>query len=386
MKKKSFIFINVLLSISLLAQERVSFAVVGDIMNHQLQIDTSYRAQCDCWDYKPSFEKIKPYLESADITIGNLETTLPGKRELFSGYPEFGAPDELLDALRWSGFDILTLANNHTIDKKALGVVRTKKRVLEEGLIPLGTYFDFEDFEKNSVFLYEKNQIRFAFLNFTYGTNGKVVPYPHLVDEIEFEALRKRIAQAKKHRPDVVILLLHYGTEYQTEPDVYQRAVVRLALLEGVDIILGGHPHVLQPFEILRMRDKYGVEKERLIVWSLGNFISNQKRINTDGGMVFEFQVVKKNQEIFIQNVDYLPVYVDFYQWHVVLPITEHIFLSKELNPHRRPIYPMDWKNEKYYIYFKNPHVHNKDKMVLFFKNAVKILKTLPKRLEIRTS
>lgn len=385
MKTKSFsiILIFIFLPPDLLSRS-LSFAVVGDIMNHALQISTAYSKECDCWDYRFSFEKVKPYLESADITIGNLETTLPGKRELYSGYPQFGAPDELLDALVWSGFDILTLANNHSVDKGFEGLTRTKHVTKSKGIVPLGTYIDYHDFQQSSTVFVEKHDFRIALLNFTYGTNGIPVPRPAKIDEIEIPVLQKRIAEAKKHNPDVLILLLHYGTEYRTVPDTYQRKIVELALLEGTDIILGGHPHVLQPVELITRRDKYGIEKERLIAWSLGNFVSNQKKINTDGGIILKFSIRKVEGKIRIFNIDYIPVYVDFHGRHYILPVTEYIFLSKTLLPANKNAYSLAHGNQVYFIYFKNQNVYNKDRMILFFKNAYRILGFLPESLEIR--
>ncbi len=362
----------------------LSFAVVGDIMNHELQIKTAYNKECNCWDYKFCFEKVKPYLESVDIAIGNLETTLPGDPNLYSGYPQFGAPDELLEALKWSGFDILTLANNHSVDKSLMGLIRTRKIVEEKGLIPLGTYYNEEHQKSNSIVLLEKNHIKLAFLNFTYGTNGLAVPYPARIDEIDLNYLRKQIAKAHKLQPDVIILLLHYGTEYQTEPDIYQRYIVNIVLKEGVDIVLGGHPHVVQPFELLQIQDKYGIKKERLVVWSLGNFVSNQLRINTDGGMIFLFKLNKIENKIFIRDLDYIPVYVDFNEKHYILPIHEYIYLNSIKEPQKFVYGNIKWNDQEYYIYFKNNNVTKKNQMVLFLQNIIKITNVMPKKLEIK--
>lgn len=364
--------------------QTLSFAVVGDIMNHELQIKTAYNKECNCWDYKFSFEKVKPYLEQVDLTIGNLETTLPGDPALYSGYPQFGAPDELLDAIQWSGFDILTLANNHSVDKSLLGLIRTRKIVEEKGIIPLGTYYTEEHQKKHSIVFIEKNNIKLALLNFTYGTNGIAVPYPARINQIDLNYLRKQIASAHKLQPDVIILLLHYGTEYKTEPDSYQRYIVNMALMEGVDIVLGGHPHVIQPFEIVKKQDKYGIQKERLIVWSLGNFVSNQLRINTDGGMIFLFKLNKINNIISISDIDYIPVYVDFNQRHYVLPIHEYVYLSSVKDPEKVFYGNINWNQKQYNIYFKNENVAKKNQMVLFLQNIIKITNVMPKKIEIQ--
>lgn len=378
--KTIFFFVLPFFPMKLLSLE-VSFSVVGDIMSHDLQISTAYSSECDCWDYKFCFEKVKPYLESTDITIGNLETTLPGDRKLFSGYPQFGTPDELIDALIWSGFNFLTLANNHSVDKGLSGIKRTRMIVEKKGIIPLGTFYSIEHYEKNFVTFYKKNQIVFAFLNFTYGTNGIPVPYPTVINQIELEELRNQIEFAKKQSPDVIILLLHYGKEYQTIPNPYQKLIVNLALKEGVDIVLGGHPHVLQPFEKIKLKDKYGIEKERLIVWSLGNFVSNQLKENTDGGMIFQFKIKKEDQKIEIFDLDYIPVYVNFNKKHYILPIHEYLYLSKEKKSNDF----INLENKTYYIHsLQQKENFNKFKMIHFLKNTVKILGILPKKMQIQ--
>lgn len=379
--KTILIFVLTFFQINLLFSLEVSFSVVGDIMSHDLQISTAYNSECDCWDYKFCFENVKPYLESTDITIGNLETTLPGDRKLFSGYPQFGTPDELIDALLWSGFNFLTLANNHSVDKGLSGIKRTRMIVEKKGIIPLGTFYSGDHFEKNFVTFYKKNQIVFAFLNFTYGTNGIPVPYPTVINQINLEELRNQIEFAKKQSPDVIILLLHYGKEYQTSPNTYQKLIVNLALKEGVDIVLGGHPHVLQPFEKFNLKDKYGIEKERLIVWSLGNFVSNQLKENTDGGMIFQFKIKKEEQKIKIFDLDYIPVYVNFNKKHYILPIHEYLYLSKE----KKSMDLINLENKTYYIHsFHQQENFNKFKMIRFLKNTIKILNILPKRIQIQ--
>jgi poly-gamma-glutamate synthesis protein (capsule biosynthesis protein) len=384
MIRKDFFIIIWFVPFALFAQSSLTFAVVGDIMNHDLQIQTAYNKEIDAWDYKFSFEFVKPYLETADIAIGNLETTLPGDREKFSGYPQFGAPDELLDAIKWAGFDVLTLANNHCVDKGLDALIRTRNMVEKNGMIPLGTFYDDIDQEKKAVVIYQKNGFKLALLNFTYGTNGIPVPSPAKVNEIDLNILRKQIRKAKEYNPDAIIVLLHYGTEYQTQPDIYQHYVVHVALKEGADIILGGHPHVLQPFEVVQIKDKYGQNKNRLIVWSLGNFVSNQLRVNTDGGMIFQFQLIKQNNHILIENIDYIPVYVDFRGKHYILPIHEYIYLSSSIEKNKANYGHLTWNDKKYFVYFKNEHIKNKQKMANFFINSLEILKVLPKKIEIR--
>ncbi len=372
--------------IKVLKADEVSFSVVGDIMNHQTQINTAYDKKCDCWDYRFSFEKVKPYLRQTDITIGNLETTLPGNRKLFSGYPQFGAPDELIDALKDAGFNVLTLANNHSVDKGYNAFLRTRYIVSTKGIIPLGTFYNYQDYEQNKITIITKNNIRLAFLNYSYGTNGIPIPLPAKMDIIDFRLMHRDIEKAKEYLPDLIILLLHYGTEYLTEPDNFQRYIVNFALKEGVDIILGGHPHVLQKFEKIILTDKYGNTKERLIVWSLGNFISHQKRRNTYGGIIFQFKIRKENHIIKISEEDYIPVFVQFKGKHFILPIHEYLYLSDTGNTSH---FFINVFNNYYNVHFlkeKNEELQKIDKlrMITFLQDSLEILKIFPKKLIIK--
>ncbi|MDH5657564.1 MAG: CapA family protein, partial [Spirochaetia bacterium] len=250
----------------------VSFSVVGDIMQHDLQIETAYNPSCKCYEYKPVFEPVKEYLEKADITIGNLETTLPGDPKKYSGYPEFGAPDSLVTALDYVGFDILTTANNHSLDKGKSGLKRTIKVLDQKGIVHLGTYSSHTEHKKNRVLFVHKNGIKFALLNYTYGTNGIAVPKDVVVNLIDDKKIMEDMALAREAKPDVIVVLYHFGGEYLRQPDEYQKKYVNLAFNEGADIVLGGHPHVLQPFEVKNVKDKFGKQKNRLVIYSLGNF------------------------------------------------------------------------------------------------------------------
>lgn len=294
-----------------LPAEVIHFAAVGDIMSHQAQIDSAYDPACKCWTYKEVFADVKPLIEKADYAIGNLETTLPGQASLYSGYPQFGTPDSLVEALKWAGFDMLSLSNNHSIDKYKDGVLRTRKVVRSLGLDAIGTYADENEFIRERILVRKIRGLRFAFLNYSYGTNGLPVPPGTFVNGFDYHQIRQEIAMARQ-QADAVVVVYHYGTEYRRDPDIYQRYAVDLAFQEGADIVIGGHPHVLQPFEKRTVTDRYGDTKERLVIWSLGNFVSNQLRRHTNGGMIFDFTVEKNRDDkgLKIGNLSYTPVFV----------------------------------------------------------------------------
>lgn len=294
-------------------QRELRFAVAGDIMVHESQIHAAYDEQRGSYDFTPVFAPVAPLFGDADVSIANLETTLPGKN--YSGYPAFGAPDSLVDSIKAAGINILTTANNHCIDKGKAALVRTLRVLDEKGIPHLGTYASKEEFEKQRIFLLEKNGISVAMLNYTYGTNDIPTPKGTVVNRIDKDQVSKDIALARKKNVDTIIVLFHFGEEYLNKPDAFQRKMVAHALASGADIVLGGHPHHVQPYEVFRRTDDSGMEKQHLVAYSLGNFVSAQRRRYTDGGMVLYFTLVKDqdssgNAKIAITDVHHKLVWV----------------------------------------------------------------------------
>ncbi|HRG47699.1 MAG TPA: CapA family protein [Leptospiraceae bacterium] len=321
-------------------EKTVQVSAVGDIMVHSTQLTSAFDPKCKCHNFHPVFKNIKEYLVSADIAFGNLETTLPGDSKLFAGYPQFGAPDELAQALKDAGFDILTTSNNHSVDTGRKGIDHTIDTLDSLGISHLGTYKSIEEFEKNRILLYTKNGINFAFLSYSYSTNGIAIPKDKVVNIIDKDRIREDIQLARSKKPDVLIVAYHFGTEYARFPDKFQKEMVDFAFQEGADIILGGHPHVLQPYELDWIQDKYGERKQRLVIYSLGNFVSGQIKRYTNGGMIFNFKLTKKilsgKTEISIKDVGYVPVFVyvsndkSGYQYNV-LPIEKYLKNDQEM-------------------------------------------------------
>lgn len=267
----------------------IRFAVAGDVMAHGSEIAAAYDKKCDCYDFKPVFATAAPLFQGVDVAIANLETTLPGKN--YSGYPAFGAPDALVDGATSAGINLFLNANNHCLDKGKDGLLRTLQ-VLDEKHIPhLGTYASEEQYEQNRVFLLKKNGMTVALLNYTYGTNDIPTPPGVVVDRIEKTRISTDIAKAREMGVDAVIVFFHFGREYLNQPDAYQREMVAHALASGADIVIGGHPHHVQPYEVFRYA---GQRQAHLVAYSLGNFVSAQRERYTDGGMVLYFTLSKK--------------------------------------------------------------------------------------------
>ena len=272
------------LCLSLSAQDHLSLLFVGDLMQHQAQIDAA--KQGNGYNYDDCFRHVKKEISKADIAVGNLEVTLGGKP--YSGYPAFSAPDEYLYAIKEAGFDVLLTANNHCLDRRKKGLERTIL-MLDSLKIPhVGTYINKEEHKKNYPLLIEKKGFRIVFLNYTYGTNGVEVTFPNVVNYIDKEQIRKDILTARRMLPDVIIACMHWGIEYRSLPEHSERELADWLIQQGVDHVIGSHPHVLQPMEI---RKDARTPAHHVIVYSLGNFISNMSKENTDGGAMVKLEL-----------------------------------------------------------------------------------------------
>lgn len=283
---KAFIaWMFLLYSVTLSAQERITLLFVGDLMQHQAQIEAAHTANGK-YDYSPCFSLVKEQISSADIAIGNLEVTLGGKP--YRGYPAFSAPDEYLQAIKEAGFDVLLTANNHCLDRGKKGLERTIL-MLDSVQIPYaGTYRNTQERKQNYPLFINKNGFRIALLNYTYGTNGIQVTAPNIVNYIDKEIIRQDIRSAQARKPDAIIACMHWGEEYRLLPNKEQRELADWLLQQGVTHIIGSHPHVIQPMELRKNGNQ-----QHVVVYSLGNFISNMRAVNTDGGLIFTLQLEK---------------------------------------------------------------------------------------------
>jgi poly-gamma-glutamate synthesis protein (capsule biosynthesis protein) len=320
--------------------ERATIAVVGDIMCHKGQLSTAYQSEKGSYDFTLLFREVEPYLKSTDLTIGNLETTLAGKGLGYSGYPRFNSPDELARDLKAVGFDVLTTANNHCLDKGEKGLLRTLEVLDANGLYHTGT---FASKEERKPLLIEINGIRIAILAYTYGTNGIPIPKSkdYLVNLIDLEQAQQDISKAKEEGADFIIASLHFGTEYRRTPTEEQRGIAQQFFAMGTDIIFGSHPHVLQPMEKGKRINNDGTETETFIIYSLGNFISGQRDRYTDSGVILNVEIEKDfaANKTSISCIDYIPTVVQRYSdrnriKYRVLPVEKGIYdYEQEVDP-----------------------------------------------------
>ncbi len=296
---------------ALTTDSTTSFNVIfgGDAMVHETQFKSAYNESGGFYDFHPVFEYIQPVLAHGQLNVINLETTLAGPP--YAGYPSFSSPDTFAYALKKAGFNYVALANNHALDKGKNGLLRTLD-VLEELNIPsMGTYRDSYDRANRYPLTGEINQIRFALLNYSYGTNGIPVPSPLIVNLLDTAIIRKDIQNAKMAGADVVMVYYHWGDEYARLPNRSQKELARFTFKAGADIIIGSHPHVVQPIELIDIEID-DVMQQRWVAWSLGNFVSNQRWEHVDGGILVKFTVEKNiyTGKVDIRNMKYLPYWV----------------------------------------------------------------------------
>lgn len=256
----------------------VSIVFAGDAMQHIAQVNSAKRAE-DLYDYSECFTEVKDYVSSADYAVVNFETTLGGKP--YTGYPCFSTPDSYADALAAAGFDLFLNANNHTLDRGYKGLIKTIETLDKKDIPHIGTYVNKSSREMSVPYIKNIKGIKIAFLNYTYGTNGIKPTNGVKVNYIDTLQIKQDIVKSREVGAEVITVAIHWGEEYNLLPNRSQKKLADFLCNQGVDLIIGGHPHVIQPMEI-RHSEKYN--KDCLVVYSLGNFISNMKTTDTRGG------------------------------------------------------------------------------------------------------
>ncbi|MCO4813599.1 MAG: CapA family protein [Flavobacteriales bacterium] len=283
----------------------MSFLFVGDVMQHDGQIEAARNKaeeRSDDYEYDDGFKFIKPIVEEYDIRIANLEVTLAGKP--FKGYPQFSAPDQLAETLKNSGFNIILTSNNHSCDRGSKGVLKTLDKLDDLGLKHTGTFRSQEERDTTYPLMIHENGMNIAILNYTYGTNGLKVAKPLIVNYIDSALIRKDVVRARELNADYIICNMHWGKEYRSTPDGYQKKFEAWCYEVGVDMVIGGHPHTVQPV-VKNIRNG----TEQLTVWSLGNFVSNMRTRPTRGGMTVGANLKRVGDEIQLGAVDYRLIY-----------------------------------------------------------------------------
>lgn len=302
-----------------------TLAVCGDAMSHMPQTRDAYDSQAGAYDYKPMIRFAKPWIEQADYAVVNLETTFAGGSD-YSGFPAFNTPDALGDALKDAGFDLVSTANNHCLDRGYDGMVRTLDVLDNLGLAHVGTYRSaVERAAQNGVHVADVGGIKVAFLSYTYGTNGiplskshpdtvNILHTDYMSDAQVLDTARiaDDLAAAEALSPDLIAVIVHWGVEYQTTQNEHQEEIADFLFDHGADVILGSHPHVLQPMETRTLTDRDGTTHTGFVCWSLGNFISSQNDEYTDTTVVLNLELTKNPNTgaTDVTKVGYVPLYM----------------------------------------------------------------------------
>ena len=317
----------------------INLSVIGDIMCHNTQYNDAYKN--GKYDFSYVFEDIKQYIQNADLSIGNLETTFAGPKIGYSSYPTFNTPEAMAVDLKELGIDVLSTANNHSLDKGYTGIVNTIQELDKIGINHTGTYSSKEDASK--ILMLDVKGIKIAFLAYTYGTNGIPVPSgkDYCINLINDEKIITDLQKAKELNPDLITVNMHWGIEYSQNPSKEQERLAALLFENGADLILGSHPHVLQKMEKRQITLKDGTQKDGFIIYSLGNFISGQVKNYTKQSAILDIGITKngKTGKMSIDKINYTPIYMSKIGKYKLLDIENEILKYEQNKTSNQGLY-----------------------------------------------
>ena len=313
-----------------------SILSTGDIMFHMPQNKAAFNSDTKSYDYSDNFKYVKKYIQSADLAVANFETVVLEAKEC-AGFPNFNSPIETLYAIKDAGFDILTTANNHCLDQGKSGLINTIDAIESAGMKNIGTY----KAPNIPIMIEEINEIKMGLLSYSYGFNGMSFTLTqeereYMISEINEDKIKEDIKKTKDLGADIIIVFIHWGNEYHNEPSEEQIQLGRKMVEWGANIIFGSHPHVVQKSEIIDYNNQ-----DNFIIYSMGNFLSNQRReiLNnkfTEDGIMVKVEVEKDftEKKTQIKNIQYIPTWVRKYKAggklnYEILPVEE--FLKDEV-------------------------------------------------------
>ncbi|MDZ4991428.1 CapA family protein [Clostridium perfringens] len=317
---------------------KVEISAVGDIILHDEQIWSAYNEENKAYDFMDNFKYIKSFIEESDITYGTIEGTYSGEEKGYSGYPSYNGPDSMITALRETGFDVINVATDHSLDKGEEGAIRTGEKI-DELISSVG----------NKKYIIKKVKgIKIAFTSYTYENkegelNGNKIPENSTLNTFTYnklneglEEMKSLIEEMKNEGADFIVFGMHWGVEYNSEPSKYQIQIAEALNEYGVNLILGSNPHVIQPIREVEREDGH----KTLVAYSLGNFISNQREETmgdrrTADGIILNLTLDKTRKGVEIEEWGYTPTWVykipkenkksDYY----ILPIEETLNSEK---------------------------------------------------------
>ena len=339
-----------------LEYNEANIVAVGDIIVHEEQLKAQFNESTGEYNFDNNFKYVKSYIKSADMALANLETTLAGEKQKYTGYPLFNSPSSIVDALKDCGFDILSTVNNHTIDRGSAGVFSTVAEIEKRKLKVVGTR---ENLDKKPYIIEEVKGIKIGVISYSYETPRKgknktlnAIEIPSDVTKLlntfsyeyieeDLNKIKLQIDEMKSKGAEAIVFFIHWGNEYERQPNVHQTSIASRLCDYGVDVIVGSHPHVIQPIEFITSK-KTG--KKSLVVYSMGNFISNQQyeRTNnryTEDGIIVNIQLKKNktSKDITIGAVSYIPTWVHRYSAdsrlvYEVVPLVDALASKEEYN------------------------------------------------------
>lgn len=317
---------------------KVEISAVGDIILHDEQIWSAYNEENKAYDFMDNFKYIKSFIEESDIAYGTIEGTYSGEEKGYSGYPSYNGPDSMITTLRETGFDVINVATDHSLDKGEAGAIRTGEKI-DELMSSVG----------NKKYIIKKVKgIKIAFTSYTYESkegelNGNKITENSTLNTFnynklneELEEMKSLIEEMKNEGADFIIFGMHWGVEYNSEPSKYQIQIAEALNEYGVNLILGSNPHVIQPIREVEREDGH----KTLVAYSLGNFISNQREETmgdrrTADGIILNLTLDKTRKGVEIEEWGYTPTWVykipkenkksDYY----ILPIEETLNSEK---------------------------------------------------------
>lgn len=296
---------------------KLNLLATGDIMFHSPQFKAAYDSNTGVYDFSPVFKYVGKYIKGADIAIANLETVIAGSHIDYSGFPKFNTPEEAILGISEAGFNIISTANNHSLDYGKTGLINTIKTINKYNMKNIGTYIERE----TPILVEELNGIRLGFLSYTYGLNGmdqtlSSEELSYMVNKIDEEKIESDIEKTKSLGVDLTVVYIHWGYEYQRDVSDYQIELGEKMINWGADIILGSHPHVIQKSEILKADGE-----DKFIIYSMGNFLSNQRKSSmgnsyTEDGVMINLEIEKNSitGKTKINKIEYIPTWVYRYK------------------------------------------------------------------------
>lgn len=311
--------------------KNITISAIGDIMAHDDQLKAQFDKDTNTYSFDNNFKYVKPYISNSDLAIGNLETTLAGPKAKYSSFPKFNSPDELADAIKDSGVDIVSTINNHTYDRGSDGVYRTLDVLNSKDIEHVGTQKNDED---ENFLIKDVDGVKLGITAYSYGQvygsttalNGLNINYNDLNNlnifnssyvDIAFNEIKDTLDVMNNKESDLQVVILHWGDEYTRQPNEFQKELAKKLCDYGVDIIIGSHPHMVQPIEMIKSDEN---DNETLVIYSLGNFLSNQRNeiLNkkyTEDGVIANIGINKNlnTGETKISNVEYIPTWVNKY-------------------------------------------------------------------------